>query len=87
MTEERLDEEWRYTKSAKDVAGLRSYKREPIRSRRGKDVFMAKMEVNGRLGLFTVFWCLKWALFKTSCIPELFPRTSYWVSQNTEMNI
>jgi len=38
------------------AAGLRSYKRESIRSRRGKDVLMAEREVNGRLGLYTVSW-------------------------------
>ena len=38
------------------AAGLRSYKRESVRSRRGKDVLMAERKVNGRLGLYTVSW-------------------------------
>lgn len=36
-----------------------------------KDVLISKKEVNRSLGLF------KASLFKTSFIPELFPRTSY----------
>lgn len=52
-----------------------SQKREPIRSRRGKNGFLTEREANERLGLVTVCLCLQWALFKTYFIPELLPRT------------
>lgn len=57
--------------------GQKYCKREPIKSRRGKDVFMSEKEVKGRLDLFKMSLYLQCTLFKTPFIPELFPRTSY----------